>query len=305
MVRVLASSAKVVRPSGGLESPIHEINKWLVEDVQNAYTAGGLDRKQLLKVLGTDRMLGLIIQINSRRRRLSSPDMDRMVEDFEHHYRSKTISGALDPLGNLRLELTLLAHVKGTESIAGILDPFVDGNQDLFEKVTISFVKNQTLLGGDGESSIELEFERDLWAVAISDSMRLRMVPKLEEFEDADKLDDEDASDENRRKIAFANARASLPAPLLKAEAEIPNEEQIELRLEQKERQGGSRVKLHLKLYTKSMPDDLYAEKIVDASRPGLGNRWPIDGIEPGPRVFHGRQRVFAPDHREALFRAP
>jgi len=50
-------------------------------------------------------------------------------------------------------------------------------------------------------------------------------------------------------------------------------------------------MKLQLHLYTKSMPDKLYASKTMDAERPMLGERWPLEGIELGAlvrQVDHG-----------------
>jgi hypothetical protein len=212
MVRILAASSKVVRANGGLESPASEIDKWLVKEVQNAYAAGGLNRDQLIEVLGLEKTIELLLAINSRRRRVSNTDADPMIADFTQHYRARIGSGALAPLGHLRLTLTLLAHVDGWEVVEGILDPFVDGNQNVFEEVTISFVMNQTWWRGE-ENSVVLEFDKDMWTSAISETVRLKMVPDLEEIEHADQTDDENAVDVERRNIAFAGARATLPAP--------------------------------------------------------------------------------------------
>jgi len=212
MVRILNQSASVVRPAGGLESPHGEIDQWLVSEVQNAYAEGGLSRDELMEIIEHDRMLGILLSINRRQRSIKS-EHGTMLADFAQHYREKITSGQLEPLGHLRLTLSLLARVDNLDSIDGILDPFVNGNQKLFEDVTISFVRDQTIWGSDGDNSIELEFENYLWSAAISESVRLNMVLNLEEIEDADRLDDENPSDENRRKIAFANARAAMVKP--------------------------------------------------------------------------------------------
>ena len=136
-----------------------------------------------------------------------------MLADFSGHFRTIITSGGLTPpISDLRLAVNFLARVDGWETVEGILDPFVDDDQDLFEQVTIGFVSDQRVWGSNNDHSIELEFEKHLWETAISEGVRLKMVPNLEVIVDSDQLDDEDASDANRRRIAFSNARATLPA---------------------------------------------------------------------------------------------
>ncbi|MFT4470827.1 P-loop NTPase fold protein [Arthrobacter sulfonylureivorans] len=195
------------------ETAVDLIFDWLAAETLLGFSTGELTRGQLLELFGEDLCLTILHAIN--RPLLAGQDthnVEKMLLDFANHFLDALDSQektALEPLESLRLRLSLISRAKGTEAIAGLLDPIVDGDTALFESAAIAMVRTESW-HGDGSVRQNLSFETKEWTIAVSAQVRERMAASLTEEFDSQEIDYDDIASPNRRRVAIRSVRSEF-----------------------------------------------------------------------------------------------
>jgi hypothetical protein len=213
LVTFLLSEYKRVEPSrNDPESSLDVIFDWLSDEVLHGYSAGEFSRGELLKLFGEELSLGILRQVSVSRGSSRDERTQAILADFADHFLDAlAVDGrsALEPLGYLRLRLSLVSRAKGEQALAGLLDRKVDGDVAAFESVAIAMVRTENWVG-NGTVRQNLSFETKEWITAVSVEVRERMAAQLTEEFDSEPIDTGDVSDSNRRRLAIVRVRSEF-----------------------------------------------------------------------------------------------
>lgn len=194
------------------DSPADALFHWLADETLRGYSSSEFDRATLLELFGDEMSLGLLLRISAPFGSKSDSSISKMLADFAQYVAeqiSQPGADSLEPIGYLRLKLSLLQRVNSDTSIEEILDDKVDGDVAAFESVAIAMVQTEHWFNGR-TTRPELSFDGALWRTAISEVVRRRMTPELGPVLDDVFVDADDVSDENRRRYAIVAAQSDL-----------------------------------------------------------------------------------------------
>lgn len=194
------------------ESAIDVMFDCLSDETLRGYSAGEFSRGELLKLFGEDLFLAVLQRVGMSWGSSRDERIEKMLADFANHFLDALESegkSALEPLGSLRLRLSLISRAKGEKALAGLLDPIVDGDAAMFELVAIAMVRTENWVGS-GAVRQNLSFETKDWVTAVSAPVRERMAASLTGEFDSHSIDTDDISDLNRRRLAIVSARSEF-----------------------------------------------------------------------------------------------
>lgn len=194
------------------DSSLDVIFDWLSDEVLRGYDTTDFNRDNLLQLLGEELSLMVLLRLSNYWGSIRDERTQALLTDFADHFlRTLTAEdrSALEPLGRLRLKLSLVSRAKGEQALAGLLDRRVDGDVAVFESVAIAMVRIETWVGS-GAIRQNLAFETSEWILAVSMEVRKRMAAYLTREFDSMHIDSEDISDANRRRLAIAKVRSEF-----------------------------------------------------------------------------------------------
>lgn len=192
------------------ESSLDVIFGWLSDEVLRGYNAGQFSREELLKLFGEETSLSILLKVDTLRVSSRDERTKKIMADFADHFLDPLVAdskSALEPLGTLRLRLSLVSRAKGREALAGLLDSAVDDDVAAFEAVAIAMVRTEHWVGGEGVRK-NIAFETRDWTAAVSPKVRARMAARLTGEFDSEWIDPDDLSDQNRRRMAISSVRS-------------------------------------------------------------------------------------------------
>gem|GEM_PF-5025050 len=201
---------RVEPTSGTPDSYASRLFYWLADEVLRGYASSELDRATVLERFGEEMAMGLVSNAVSGWGSNKDSRRMRMLKDFAQFAEESSSSRTSllhDKPETVRIKIALRARVN-SEALAGAYDRLVDGDLEAFEALAIAMTRIVTWWGGDS-SRDELEFDRDMWQVVLSEEVRARMAPRLTAEFDEVMLDENDVTPETRRQFAIRTARAS------------------------------------------------------------------------------------------------
>lgn len=214
LVNYVRSRWEIQAPTAGEpNSPASKLFEWFANEVLRAYSSGELDRTQILDAYGEETALSLLLNMGTPYGSRGDSRVRAVLDDFADHFldQLQDPNVQLEPYEHLRLKLSLLYRAKDIESLNGILDGRVVGQPSVFERVAISMVRTRHWFNGV-DSRAELEFDREMWQLVISETLRNELAAELTPEFDRVTFDELDTTDENRRRIGIGFARADIVA---------------------------------------------------------------------------------------------
>lgn len=209
---LLSEYRRVEHSRNDPESSLDVIFDWLSDEVLRGYSTGEFSRGELLKLFGEELSLDILLQVSASWGSSRDERTQAILADFADHFLDAlAVDGrsALEPLGHLRLRLSLVSRAKGEQALAGLLDRTVDGDVAAFESVAIAMVRTENWVG-KGTVRQNLSFETKEWITAVSLEVRERMAPYLTGEFDSEPVDTDDVSDSNRRRLAIVRVRSEF-----------------------------------------------------------------------------------------------
>lgn len=212
LVAYLTDRWRDAKPTAGsTDSPAQDLFEWLADEIVVAYASGEVDRGRILDEFGEEAALGLLLEVSAPLSAKRDETINRMLEDFAAFFSAQIAApgaAALEPLGYLRLKLSLIGRALGDDAMRGILDEKVDGNPESFEAAAIAMVRIRSWHNGT-DVRPELEFDHQAWRTSVSEEVRQRMLPSLPTDLGGEDVDMEDVSPENQRRVGIESARLS------------------------------------------------------------------------------------------------
>ena len=213
LVIFLLSEYRRAEPSRNeSDSSFDVIFDWLSDEVIRGYSEGEFSRGELLELLGEELSIDILLRVSAYWGSSRDKRTQTILADFGDHFlETLAVDGrsALEPLGYLRLKLSLVSRAKREQPLTGLLDRNVDGDVAAFESVAVSMVRTENW-HGNGSVRQSISFETAEWISAVSVGVRERMAAFLSDEFDYDPIDLEDVSDLNRRRLATIRVRSEF-----------------------------------------------------------------------------------------------